>query len=255
MSAPLTHLAVIIPARNEERLLPQCLDALADAARQAATRGLRTRIIVVLDRCVDGTAAVARRAGVDVVLSTYGAVGPARAAGAAQALTGWSANGVDLQRAWLACTDADSIVPADWLLRQAELADAASGAVESARVDCLVGTVEPVGLSEALATAWHRRHRLGEDHAYVHGANLGVRASAYLAVGGFARLRAHEDVDLVRRLREAGHRCVATDITRVGTSGRLRSRVEDGFAAYLARLPAPPALAAIAPAASTAGRS
>ena len=37
------------------------------------------------------------------------------------------------------------------------------------------------------------RHPLGEDHPHVHGANLGVRASAYVLAGGFPRLRSHED--------------------------------------------------------------
>lgn len=235
-----THVTVVVPARNEERLLPRCLDALAAAARPAVVSGLRTRIVVVLDRCVDGTAQVAARAGAGTVASEYGAVGAARAVGAAEAIRAWEQAGVPLASAWLACTDADSTVPVDWVVGQAALA--AAGA------DCVMGTVEPVGLSEALAGAWHRRHRLADDHAYVHGANVGVRASAYLDVGGFASLRHHEDVDLVRRLRMAGHRCVATDSVRVATSGRLRSRVEEGFAAYLSRLPGRPPRATFPPA-------
>lgn len=232
----LTHVTVVVPARNEERLLPHCLAALGAAARAAATAGLCVRILVVLDRCTDGTADVAQRLAADTLVVAHGAVGAARAAGATEAVRAWAVAGVRPEAAWLACTDADSTVPPAWLVRQAELAD--DGA------DCVVGTVEPMGVTEALAAAWHRRHRLTEGHAHVHGANLGVRASAYLDVGGFGGLRVHEDVALVARLRRAGHCCVATDRTRVATSGRLRSRVEDGFAAYLTRLsgPVPPAV-------------
>ena len=238
MTGRVTHLGVVIPARNEERLLPRCLDAVVAAERLAARGGLTVRVLVVLDRCVDGSARVARLAGADTLHTTYGVVGAARAAGAAEVLGDWVTAGVDPGSAWLACTDADSIVPERWLVRQAELAGRG--------IDCVAGTVEPLGLPEALHAAWHRRHRLADGHGYVHGANLGVRARAYLAAGGFEPVRAHEDVALVERLRRAGYRCLATDSIRVGSSGRLRSRVEDGFAAYLARLPGAPSLPTIA---------
>lgn len=227
-ASAITQVAVVVPARDEERLLPRCLAALADAERLAEAAGLRTQVLVVLDRCVDTSAAVARRAGVATLETTYGVVGAARAQGAAHVIRGWLGAGVDLSTAWLAGTDADSVVPPGWLARQVALADAGA--------DCVVGTVEPHGLSGTLAEAWWARHRLGEGHGHVHGANLGVRASAYVSVGGFAPVSGHEDVELVGRLRAAGHRCVATDSARVRTSGRLRSRVEGGFATYLAGL-------------------
>ena len=88
--------------------------------------------------------------------------------------------------------------------------------------------------------AWLERHELREGHGHVHGANLGVRADAYLAVGGFAPLAVHEDVGLVARLRDAGHPWVATDRCRVRTSGRTESRVDGGFATFLAGLTAGP---------------
>src|SRR6476661_8571682 len=52
----LTEVLVVVPARNEERLLPRCLQALQDAAdRLAAERpGVAVRVVVVLDRCSDG---------------------------------------------------------------------------------------------------------------------------------------------------------------------------------------------------------
>lgn len=242
------RVAVVVPARNEERALPRCLEAVG-AAVDALVRergGMTGRgaaptvdVVVVADRCADGTARLARAWGARTLTTAYGAVGAARAEGADWADRRWRAAGVDPDTAWMACTDADSTVPRDWLIQHLDLADAGA--------DCVIGTVEPVGLPEALAEAWHQRHHLGEGHPHVHGANLGVRAAAYLAVGGFAGLRAHEDVDLVRRLRAADRVCVATDVARVATSGRLRSRVEDGFAAYLAKLSAAVAAAPLTP--------
>jgi hypothetical protein len=86
--------------------------------------------------------------------------------------------------------------------------------------------------------AGHPRHQLVEGHTHVHGANLGVRADRWRAVCGFGPLSVGEDVELVERVRAVTARWVATDTTRVLTSGRSRSRVEHGFAGYLADLDA-----------------
>ncbi len=70
----------------------------------------------------------------------------------------------------------------------------------------------------------------------MHGANLGVRASAYREAGGFAPLALHEDVDLVARVKASGRPWVASDRVRVSTSGRTTGRVIGGFATFLAGL-------------------
>ena len=56
---------------------------------------------------------------------------------------------------------------------------------------------------------------------HVHGANLGVRADRWRAVAGFGPRAVGEDVDLVERVRAVTDRWVATDTTRVLTSGGL----------------------------------
>ena len=68
---------------------------------------------------------------------------------------------------------------------------------------------------------------------HVHGANLGVPASAYFAVGGFDPVPANEDVRLVEKLRTSGAPILATARIHAVTSGRLRGRVDAGFAGYL----------------------
>ncbi|TWD84061.1 cellulose synthase/poly-beta-1,6-N-acetylglucosamine synthase-like glycosyltransferase [Kribbella amoyensis] len=54
------RIVVLVPAHNEERSLPAALASLREQGRPA------DRIIVVADNCTDGTAAVARAAGVEV---------------------------------------------------------------------------------------------------------------------------------------------------------------------------------------------
>lgn len=228
---PLQAVTVVVPARDEQEALPGCLDALDAAVRHlhATHPHVVARVVVVLDSCTDASAAVVRAhqgtgCPATVLEVSLGNVGAVREAGAAAVL---AAGDADPAAHWLACTDADTHVPADWLTVQVAAAD--DGA------DVLVGTVEPdEHLPDEIRRAWAARHRLTEGHAHVHGANLGVRASHHLAVGGFAALRVHEDVDLVHRLRQApGTRVEASDEHRVTTSSRTDGRAEDGFATYL----------------------
>ena len=74
---------VVVPAHDEEELLPGGLAALREAAAvaEAERPGLRVRIVVAADACSDGTAALARQAGVTVVKVSARNVGVARAAG------------------------------------------------------------------------------------------------------------------------------------------------------------------------------
>ncbi|MBM6401564.1 glycosyltransferase [Phycicoccus sonneratiae] len=225
------HVVVTVPARDEEELLGRCLDSVLTAVTtlHPAHPTVRVSVVVALDRCVDGSASVATRAGVEVVHVDVGAVGAARRAAVAAGLARARASGSPTHRTWLAGTDADCVVPTHWLLRQLELA--AAGA------DLVVGTVVPDEVVDPrVLRAWWARHELHEGHRHVHGANLGVRADAYLEVGGFPPLPVHEDVALVEAVRATGRRWVGTDGTRVRTSARTESRVDGGFASYLARL-------------------
>ncbi|MDQ1620699.1 MAG: hypothetical protein QOE19_3268, partial [Actinomycetota bacterium] len=50
------RVGVVVPVRDEQELLPRCLDALEVAiARLTADRGLPVSAVVVLDRCTDGS--------------------------------------------------------------------------------------------------------------------------------------------------------------------------------------------------------
>jgi hypothetical protein len=136
----------------------------------------------------------------------------------------------DVRHIWLANTDADTVVPADWLNVQLDLAD--HGA------DAVAGIVElDVDADDRLRQAFGASYRLGRDgtHRHVHGANLGVRADVYRAVGGWRHLRTGEDHDLWKRLLAAGT-CVSATASVVRTSGRLAGRAPHGFAADLATI-------------------
>lgn len=231
---PLGAVHVVVPARNEEVLLPGALEALGRALDHLARThpDVRADVTVVLDACTDATAEVVAAAPwVRALTVTTGTVGAARSAGVdagVDALDGEP--GARPAHVWIASTDADSRVPVDWLTVQVGLAD--DGA------DLVLGTVQPdpEDTVPGQLSAWHRRHDLTEGHPYVHGANLGVRLSTYRAAGGFGAGAAHEDVRLARGARAVGAVVVATDRTRVTTSGRTTGRAPAGFAGYVRSL-------------------
>ena len=217
---------VVIPAHDEADKLPDCLKAVVTAA---ACLSIPVLTVVVLDACTDGSARLAGQFGGDVHFVEVDAknVGATRAAGFAYA------RGLlddDDSRVWYATTDADSRVDADWLVRQM-----------AADVDMVLGVVRitnwqnfsAASIRRYLAAYRAKSERRGGGHGHVHGANMGFRADAYWAIGGFATLASREDVDLVRRFEQGGLRIHRDADLSVETSARREGRAPRGFANYL----------------------
>ena len=222
----MNRIAVVVPAHDEQDLLPACLAALAVAAERVAP--VPVEVIVVADACTDDTAALAAAAGAHVLTVQERNVGHARAAGMAHALR----HGPD--GLWLATTDADSRVGPAWLGWQLRAARAGT--------DLLIGTVEvddwapwPEALRAVYETAY-RRAVTGDGHSHVHGANLGCSARAYQAAGGFPAVAHDEDRALITRFVATGARVVTDSRCPVMTSARRVARAPSGFAAHLAGL-------------------
>jgi glycosyltransferase involved in cell wall biosynthesis len=221
---------VVVPAHDEEELLGACLASVARAAANLLSDrpGVVVRTTVVLDRCTDGTAAVAAAYGVDTVVIDATSVGVARAAGIDRVLT--LAGGRPPGQVLVASTDADCVVPEPWLVDL--------HALVSAGYDLVVGAVhpDPADLPLGVLERWRERHRRPDAH--VHGANLAFTLAAYAHSGGLQPVGLHEDVLLVDAMRAAG--CRWTTSTSVQTSGRTTGRVAGGFATYLSGLVAQP---------------
>jgi hypothetical protein len=111
------------------------------------------------------------------------------------------------------------------------------GVVGLADLDQWMGTIAAKAEYDALLAAkMHHGDSPLHHHDHVYGANLGVRADAYLDVGGFPDVPVGEDQHLVDRLAERGHQLSRTTEVRVVTSGRLRGRAVGGLADHLAVL-------------------
>jgi glycosyltransferase involved in cell wall biosynthesis len=176
---------VIIPARNEERHLPGCLAAF-EAARMRCEAGVE--LIVVLNRCTDGTERIAREAGAVIVREEAANLSRIRNAGAAVA-TGEI----------LVTCDADSRAHPDSLANLL-------GKLESGR---WVG-----GGCVTLPERWSAGivASLFAVLPYLawHGVSFGMfwcRAEDFRAIGGFdERMVSIEDLDFAKRLKAHGRK-------------------------------------------------
>jgi glycosyltransferase involved in cell wall biosynthesis len=227
------RVVIAVPARNEQDRIGDCLASLDRAARRW---GGPVTAVLGADCCTDRTASIARAfAPTAMTLRTIEGRWrrPSAARRAVVDLVCGQLDAEVLARVWIANTDADCTVPVDWIVRQVALADAGGDVV--AGVVRLDPADTPVHLLAAFTAHYQRDGASSRGH--VHGANIGLRASTYRAVGGW---RASTAIGEEHHLVNAAMRCDATicwaDDLAVRTSGRTTSRVRGGFATVLDRL-------------------
>jgi glycosyltransferase involved in cell wall biosynthesis len=223
------RIGVVLPARNEQAHLGECLCALDSAVGDV---DVPVSVVVVLDCCTDKSAEVVEDVGrrlwmkIGVLTSHAGAVGAARAQGASYLLAHLGTPGT-----WLATTDADSVVPRNWL--SALVKKAQDGA------QIIAGTVAVDDWSERSPSvrlryeAAYGEPLAPDGHGHIHGANLALKAELYNALGGFGSLASDEDVALIGTARQRGVAITWAGDIAVRTSARMLGRAPDGFAGYL----------------------
>ncbi len=233
----ITAVGVVVPARNERARIGACMQSIQQALLALPT-ALEHAVCVVLDRCTDDTAGVVGT----IAGTTPGwvceasdramSIGALRHQGSLTILRQLRQHRPN--HVWLLNTDADTVVPPNWAVDHCRYATRGAGAV--AGIADLHGFAH---LHPRAATAYRaliRRMRHENVHTQVYGANLGVRADAYLAVGGFHPTCSGEDADLVERLELAGFEVARPVEVRVATSARLQGRAPAGLASLLAGL-------------------
>ncbi len=230
MSAAIQRVAVLVPARNEELLLPRCISSVLTACKRLP-RATECDIVVTVDSSTDRTLEIAQIMLGDtgsVLTTDAGSVGVARSLAAEAALARYAG---PLEKCWLANTDADCEVPQNWLIDQIALAESGAHAV--------AGIVDVDDFSEhhaAVVQRFRETYLIAADgtHPHVHGANIGIRADVYRQAGGWAALSTAEDHDLWNRLSIPGCSRRSVAHLKVMTSGRRAGRAPQGFAAALA---------------------
>jgi glycosyltransferase involved in cell wall biosynthesis len=215
---------IVVPARNEEDSIQACVESILASCRQASIADYW--LVVVADSCTDATAIRAREALADhgmVIRCNGQSAGTARRVGVDAVLARYA--GRELNRVWLANTDADTTVPTDWLDVQLGIADTG-----------VTGVAGIVRLEENGCAAAHELYRAtyltdaNGTHSHVHGANMSMRADAYLDAGGWSNRPLAEDHCLWGRLRQRGWPLRSTVSSVVITSARLIGRACGGFA-------------------------
>ena len=223
------RVGVVVPARDEEDRIGARLESLAAAVRRA---GRPTVVCVVADRCRDATAELARAAGVEVVRNDRPlTIGDVRNLGFRRVA---SRLGGVTERTWLLGTDADTVVPPTWIADHLRYAETGVAAVAGA-----VDLDDPHRLpADALAryTRLVAARVAGRTHGHAYAANLGVRADAFLQVGGYPGVLSGEEHALLARLRHAGHRVLCPTDVRARTSARTTGRARGGLADLLCAL-------------------
>jgi glycosyltransferase involved in cell wall biosynthesis len=228
-------LAVVVPAHNEELTIAPCLESIYDSLDHPEVRGIPALVVTVLDDCSDttGDRVITRRRPPTAVIEIRARnVGIARSIGFRAALDAGA--GLPAETVWLATTDADSVVPADWMARQLAWRSRGAQAVAgTVRVSNWCEQPSPVmqAYDSHMATLG-----LAHGHPHVHGANLSMSADAYLAVGGMPPLAHSEDHALWTRLKRAGARTVSVGNLAVETSARREGRADQGFSDLLRSL-------------------
>ena len=228
---------VAVPAHNERALVGACLESVGAAVRRARRAGAvrHATIAVALHRCTDDTEEQATAAlvdsGVDSVLL---AVPEKLTVGAVRTRLVEAATADLDDQTWVFCTDADTVVPVDWITTTMR-----HGSTRQA--DLVLGLVDL--LDWRVDAAAHRAYEeilaagLTETgHAHVYAANLAIRLGAFRRVGGFPELEHGEEHGLAAACRAAGLSVVSTLHPRVRTSARMPGRADHGLGSLLSEL-------------------
>ncbi|MBA2630310.1 MAG: glycosyltransferase family 2 protein [Thermoleophilaceae bacterium] len=241
---PELRVSVVVPARDEEELVADCIGALA---RQEGVSPAEFEVLLVLDRCRDATRERALAVGrAHPRMRLHLLEGPGLGAGHARR-TGMDAAASRLAEigetgGLVASTDADTVTDRDWIRAQIDLVRSGARAI-GGRIEILPG--DRAALPPAALEARERSVRLrhlraladaphGADHGHFSGASMSLTAADYARVGGLEPKVALEDEALERALGRHGVPIIRSDSVRVHTSGRTRGRAPRGLAHDLA---------------------
>jgi Glycosyl transferase family 2 len=252
---PRLQVCVVVPARNEEFELPRLVAALAN---QLDLNGLPLdpevfEIIILLNNCVDGSAAVLRDLRplgslklhvAEITLEAHEAhVGRAR-----QILfdTAYDRFGtIGRENGLILTTDADSRPEPDWIGQTcAEFAKNVSGVGGRILLEPEDRAALPASLQRLFLLDLGFRRALEEmrslyapepedpfpHHHQHYGASLAVSAAAYAKAGGMPLTPSSEDAALYHAVVASGGRFRHSYRVRVRTSARVLGRAEGGLA-------------------------
>lgn len=198
-------ISVIVPAYNEENYLPACLASLKKQKLNDSYE-----IIVVDNNSSDKTAQIARNFGCKVVFEPKKGAGAARQAGCAVSLG-----------EIIAFTDADTVVPENWLSTIATEFEKDKNLASFGGLYSLLSGPILIRIGFLFfARFYYRLDKLLSGGWNLAGTNFAVRRTCFLKTGGFnINLQINEEHDISQRIKEFG-RVKFDSHFLVKTSGR-----------------------------------
>lgn len=200
------RISVVVPARNEEELLPNCLSALR---RQDADE---FEIVVVDSASTDRTKEVAQSFGAKVIRLDEPGAARARQAGFEAA-----------KGKIVVSTDADAICKSDWLQKT-------TAPFRSPEVAAVFGTIELDGTSIWMQLGrtlhpWFQAINMKMGHPLFCGPNFAVTKQAFTEVDGFSINGKYpdeaEDVLFAHKIKKTGKIVFLRDSKVIVSSRRL----------------------------------
>lgn len=242
------RIVVAIPAHNEADRIVSCVASIA--AQQGAPL---PEVLVLLNNCTDGSVDQLRRVAATMPLRVHGvnrnlplhraSAGTARRLAMLHAARLAGPDGV------LLTTDADAVLPPDWLaanLRALAHADAVTG---RAVIDPIEARIIPQALHEADARECEYAALLDQiaslldpdpadpwpRHDEASGASIAVHASAWRRAGGIPATPIGEDRAFIAALRRIDATIRHAPEVWVTVSGRIDGRARGGMADTMRR--------------------
>lgn len=215
-------ISVVIPAFNEEEKIGHCLASLT---RQKTRRPFE--VIVVDNQSTDDTTRVARGFGDELNLTV--AHESLKSRGAARR-TGFALASGDM----IFSTDADTVVPSDWIETLAAALERNGGTVAVTGPSAITDCTRFTNITHNIFTLISKRvFRIFFGYYCLCGYNFAISRKAYEEAGGFdRRTDAHDDIDLTYRVSRVGRICYVP-VAAVTVSGRrFRQGFLRGFIAY-----------------------
>lgn len=211
------RISVVIPAYNEEKFIETVLQSLVNQSCQDF------ELIVVDNNSSDNTSGVAQKYGAKVIYEKTKGVAAARQAG-------FFASRGEI----VATTDADSVVPPNWLDKISLAFEKDKSLVGFGGLGILYsGPVTARAAGRYLFSYFWIIDRVFSGGWNLVGFNMAVQKKAFVKIGGFrVDLMLGEDVDLAKRLRAVGEVKVDTDFFVFISGRRYRNGLFAGAFVY-----------------------
>jgi glycosyltransferase involved in cell wall biosynthesis len=213
--------SIVVPAYNEEKMLPRSLNAIRQATRAFTEIGWESKIVVCDNNSTDRTAQIAAENGAEVVFEPINQIARARNRGAAGACG-----------EWLIFVDADSFPTRELFARVAD--EIKSGKCVGG--GCLIALDQMWPVVFVVLGFWNLVSRVRK---WAAGSFIFCEAETFRKLGGFSNdLFVTEELEFSKRLNQYARECgkrvkIITDVRMVTSARKMHLYARREHARFL----------------------